>query len=113
MIKNQFLEYILELLDPAGGISSRRMFGGYAVYKNGLAIALIFQDEIYFKVDDSNRADYLAVDSKPFIYEKQGRQITISNWSLPVEILEDSERLMEWTEKAYQVALRAKKKQSY
>ena len=80
------------------------------LYKNGLARALIFKDEIYFKVDGSNRADYQALDSKPFTYEKQGRQILIPNWSLPAEILEDSERLVQWTEKAYPVALKAQRK---
>jgi TfoX/Sxy family transcriptional regulator of competence genes len=46
MIKPQseFLEYILELLEPSGDITSCRMFGGYAIRKNNLPIALIFGD---------------------------------------------------------------------
>lgn len=108
--QNEFLEYILELLEPSGGITSCRMFGGYAIRKNGLPIALIFQDEIYLKVDDSNRSAYKAMDSRPFTYEKGGKTIVVSNWKVPIEILEDSEQLMEWTEQSYQVALAAKKK---
>ncbi|MBT5654951.1 MAG: TfoX/Sxy family protein, partial [Alphaproteobacteria bacterium] len=105
-----FLEYILELLEPSGGIASCRMFGGYAIRKNGLAIALVFDDEIYLKVDDSNRTDFESMGSKPFTYEKGGKIITISNWKVPIEILEDSEKLIKWSEKAYQVAFKAKKK---
>lgn len=108
--QSEFLEYILELLEPSGGISSCRMFGGYAIRKNSLPIALIFDYEIYFKVDDSNRADYEAIDSTPFTYKKGNKTITISNWTLPLEILEDPDILMQWVDKSYQVALKAKKK---
>ncbi len=107
--RSEFLEYILELLEPSGGIASCRMFGGYAIRKNGLPIALIFDDEVYFKVDDSNRQDYEVINSKPFTYKKGNKTIIISNWKVPIEILEDSDRLMEWVEKSYQVAFRAKK----
>ena len=86
----------MELLEPCGGITYCRMFGGYAIRKNGLAIALMFKDEIYFKVDDSNRADYENLNSEPFTYEKKGKTIIISNWKLPIEILEDPEKLMIW-----------------
>ena len=108
--RNEFLEYVLELMEPFGEISSCRMFGGYAIRKSGLPIALIFKNEIYFKVDDSNRADYEALGSTPFTYEKGGKTIVVSNWKLPVEILEDTERLKKWVEKSYDVAFKARKK---
>lgn len=107
--KSEFLEYILELLEVCEGISYKSMFGGYAIYKYGLAIALIADDEIYFKVDDSNRSAYQAMGSKPFTYKKKDKIITISNWSLPVEILKDQDQLIQWVDKSYQVALKSKK----
>ena len=107
-MSSEFIEYVIELLEPSGGISKSRMFGGYAIRKFGLAIALVFQDEIYFKVNESNVEDYKALNSRPFTYEKKGKIITMSNWLLPVEVLEDEERLKEFVEKSYQVALKAK-----
>lgn len=107
--RSEFLEYILELLEPLGRISYCRMFGGYAIKKNGLAIALIFENEAYFKVDSSNISDYKKLNSEPFTYNARGKTITISNYKLPIEILEDSEELLKWAEKSYQVALRAKR----
>jgi len=110
MTKNSgYIEYIMDVLEPSGGITSARMFDGYAIRKHGLAIALIFEDEIYFKVDDSNRAEYEAMGSEPFTYDKKGKTVVISNWKVPPEILEDHEKLMDWTDKAYAVAVRAKK----
>ena len=107
---SEFLEYILDLLDPLAAISSRKMFGGYAIYQNGLTIAIIAHDEIYLKVDESNIDDYKQLNSQPFTYQKQGKTITISNWKVPAEILEDQDRFIEWAEKSYQVALKAKRK---
>jgi len=70
---NEFLEYILELLEPSGDISSRRMFGGYAIRKNGFTIAFIFEGELYFKVNESNRSDFESAESKPFTYNTRVR----------------------------------------
>jgi DNA transformation protein len=106
---SEFHDYILELLEPAGGITSARMFGGYVIRKHGLPIALVIQDRVYFKVDDSNRADFEALGSRPFTYAKKGKTITVSNWEVPIEILEDIDELMLWVDKAYRVAIKAKK----
>ncbi|MES2677858.1 MAG: TfoX/Sxy family protein [Pseudomonadota bacterium] len=110
LTNSQFAQYILELLEPTQGISLKRMFGGYAVYKFGLPITLVIEDEIYFKVDDSNRADYEAINSEPFTYKKKDKTIIISNWKVPIEILEDQERLLRFVEKSYQVAAKSANK---
>ena len=109
MSDSGFLDYILEQLEPMGDVVRKRLFGGSALSKNGYTFALAFEGTIYFKVDDSNRADYEALGSKPFTYEKKGKTITISNWEVPADIIEDQERLLEWADKAYEVAVRAKK----
>ncbi len=107
--RDEFLEYVLELLEPAGNVTSARMFGGHVIRKDGLPIALVIRDEVYFKVDGSNRADYEAIGSEPFTYEAKGKIITISNWKLPVDELEDPERMKEWVEKSCKVALKSRK----
>ena len=107
---SEFLDYILELLEPLSGIRSGRMFGGYAVYKNDVPIGLIFQDVLYYKVDDSNRSDYKVAGSKPFVYTARGKEVVVSNWEVPVDVLEDPEQFLRWTNKAYKAALATKKK---
>ena len=107
--KSEFLEYVLEQLEVCENISYARMFGGYVIRKNSLPIALIFDNEIYFKVNESNKEDYKKLGSKPFTYEKKGKTIEISNWKLPIEILEDPEELKKWVEKSYQVSLATKR----
>jgi DNA transformation protein len=105
-----FHDYIVhDLLGNIRGITSRAMFGGWAVYQNGLIFGIIVEGELYFKVDDGNRREFEAMESHPFVYEKKdGKQITMSYWLVPEEIMEDRERFYEFVEKS--AAISRKKK---
>ena len=105
MSNQETLEHILDVLDGEEGISFKRMFGGYGLFKNELAVALILRSEIFMKVDQSNINDYKSAFSKPFTYKKNGKDISLSNWSIPSEILEDKDLFIEWFLKSYRVAL--------
>ncbi|MDB2415202.1 TfoX/Sxy family protein [Rickettsiales bacterium] len=106
---NSFVEYIIELLSPYGNIIAKSMFGGYGVYKNNIIIGIISQDELYFKVDDSNRTQYQNMNSEIFTYEARGKINKISYWKVPLEILEDAQLLEEWLEQSYQISINSKK----
>ena len=111
MPKDQQAEYVaflLEMLEPMGALSAGRMFGGHVIRHASIPFALIFNDDIYFKVDAHNKADYEAAGSEPFRYKKGDKEIEISNWKLPEELLDDPETLIEWAFKSYEVGLRAK-----
>ena len=69
-----------------------------------MPIGLIFGDELYFKVNDRNLEDYKLLNSEPFSYQKKGKTINISNWRVPVEVLEDADTLIDWALKAYLAA---------
>ena len=108
MSNQETLEHILDLLDVEEGVSYKRMFGGYGLFKNDIAVALILRSEIYMKVDKSNRHDYESAFSKPFTYRKNGKDVALSNWSIPSEVLEDKELFVEWFLKSYRVAFNKK-----
>jgi len=42
------------------------MFGGVGIYAGQLFFALIADDTLYFKVDDSNRSDFERLAMRPF-----------------------------------------------
>ena len=108
MSNQETLEYILDLLHDEEGVSYKRMFGGYALLKNELAVALILRSEVFMKVDESNIDDYKLASSKPFIYYKNGKEVSLSNWSIPGEVLEDKDVFVDWFFKSYQVAVNKK-----
>jgi DNA transformation protein len=87
------------------------MFGGLGVYRDDLFFALIDDDIVYFKVDDTTRPDFEAAGSEPFSYPGKDGQLMLMNgyWRLPDEVIEDRETLFIWADKALAVARRAAK----
>lgn len=105
-VSNNYLGYVLEQLDVASPVTARKMFGGVGLYLNGIFFALIADDSLYFKVDDTNRSDYEAVGMGPF-QPYEDKPYTMQYYEVPVEILEDKADLRVWVQKALQVAVRA------
>ena len=102
---------VYDLLGDIPGITSRAMFGGWGIYKNGTIFAIIFDGALYFKDDDTNRADFERLGSHPFVYKQGNRKPTaMSYWLVPEGILEDRERLPEWVERSVNVSLNSKAK---
>lgn len=106
--KSPFIEYLLELLQPVPGVTAKRMFGGYGIFREGLMFGLVADDVLYLKVDDQNRNDFIARGLEPFIYVKDGKPMAMSYHQAPGEALDNGEEMIVWTEKAYQAAVRAK-----
>ena len=102
-VSPEFLNFVMEKLLPIGGIKSRAMFGGYGIFHEGLMFALISEDTLYFKVNDSNRYSYEKAESKPFPHG-------ISYWEVPTEVLEDNVKLHEWANISIQIAHEAAKR---
>ncbi|MBN8531667.1 MAG: TfoX/Sxy family protein [Alphaproteobacteria bacterium] len=102
---SEYCEYILDLMSPHGDVTAKRMFGGYGLYRNGLIFAIIADDALYFKVGDSNRADYEAAGMRPFSYAKKDREVALTSyWHVPLDVLEDEEMLGAWIDKAEEVS---------
>lgn len=108
MADASFKDYVIDQLTDVGGVGARAMFGGFGIYKGGVMFGLVAMDELYFKVDDSNRADYETRNSKPFVYEGKNRPISMSYWRVPDDVLENADDLKTWAMKAYDVALKSR-----
>jgi DNA transformation protein and related proteins len=106
---NEFVEFVLEGLQPLRGVSARRMFGGWGIYKDGVMFALIAYDQLYLKVDDGNRAAYEDAGLPYFTYGEKGKPIRMPYREAPSEGFDDPEILCAWAREAYAAALRTKK----
>lgn len=109
MASRAYCDYVLDLLSHVDGVSSRGMFGGFGLYKGGVMFALIADDVLYYKVGQSNQADYEDAGSEPFTYSGKNKPIQMSYWQVPEDVMEDADALRDWTLKAFDVALKAKK----
>jgi DNA transformation protein len=84
-------------------VRARSMFGGFGIYAGDVFFALIADDTLYFKVDDSNRPDFETLGMKPF--QPYGeRSEPMKYYQVPADLLEDPEALRPWAEKSIAVA---------
>jgi DNA transformation protein and related proteins len=101
-----FKAFVLDQLQELGDVVSRSMFGGVGLYCRGVFFGIIARDELYLKTDDSNRADYERLGSRPF-KPYPDRSGTMHYYAVPLEILESPLDLAAWARKAVDVAGRA------
>ncbi|MBP7617596.1 MAG: TfoX/Sxy family protein [Geothrix sp.] len=102
-----FRTYLLDQLGQIRPITTRPMFGGLTFFAEGRAFALADDGVIYFKVDDSNRPDFVAAGKGPFLPFGDPDK-PMQYYELPEEVLEDPEALAQWMAKAIAVAMKAK-----
>jgi DNA transformation protein len=109
-VSDSFRTYVLEQLGRTiQRIRGRSMFSGVGVYAGEHFFALIDDDVLYFKVDDSTRPDFIAQGMRAWSPFEDGRE-SRGYYQLPAELLEDPDELKPWVEKAVFVAARKKLK---
>lgn len=107
-VSDDYRSFVLEQLQTAGQVTARRMFGGVGLYLDGLFFALIDDDTVYLKADESNRARFEQAGSRPFCPFPDRPEQAMGYWQVPAEVLEDADELAIWAREAMMVALAAR-----
>jgi len=105
----EFRDFVLDQLAGLAELRSRRMFGGVGLYSGERFFGILAADELFFKVDDNNRAGYEAAGSEPF-RPVLDRPVSMSYWRVPLEVLEDPAELVAWARAAVAAASRVRRK---
>ena len=92
----EYLDRVMGLLAPLGGVSGKSMFGGYGLFHDGDMFALISGTGLFFKADDSNRSGYEQAGSKQYR--------PMPYYQVPAEVLQDTVRLLDWARASLTVA---------
>ncbi|GLK82616.1 TfoX/Sxy family protein [Ancylobacter defluvii] len=100
-------ETVADLLAAFGPVRVKRMFGGLGVFADGLMLALVIDDTLYFKADPALAERLAAGGSVPFTYDRRGRRVELGYWSAPEAALDDAEALAEIARAALAVARRS------
>jgi DNA transformation protein len=98
MKDDSFREFVLDQLQGLDGVESRRMFGGHGLYRDETFFGILHQGRLYFKVDEKTVGEYRQRKVKPF--RPNAKQTLKTYYEVPVEIIEDRDRLCEWAEAA-------------
>lgn len=102
----EVLDHSLELLSSLGAVQPKRMFGGWGLYLDGVMFALIANEELYLKVDETALPQWQAAGGHPFVYEARRRRVSLSYWTAPAEALESPALMRPWARLALEAALR-------
>lgn len=106
-VSPEYRDFVIEQLERVAPVRAKRMFGGVGIYSGDLFFALLDDDRMYFKVDDTNRPDYEALGQGPFDPFKDGVRL-MQYYEVPADIVEDPDELRPWMDKALEVARRAR-----
>jgi DNA transformation protein len=99
----EYVDYIVDLLNPHYPISTRKMFGGVGIFcEYGMCALITSDDVLHFKADDGNRADYQAAGMTQFQ--------TMPYYEVPGDVLDSPDQLGIWLGKSIEAAKAAKKK---
>jgi DNA transformation protein and related proteins len=105
-----FRTFVLEQLGRSvQGVRGRSMFGGVGIYAGELFFALIAEDTLYFKVDDSNRPDFEARGMGAFRPDGEHGEV-MGYYQAPEDLLDDPDELAVWAGRAMEVARRSKRR---
>jgi len=73
----------LTLLAPLGPVTGRAMFGGFALYLDGIAFALIAWERLYFRTDAQTRERFRKAGGTIFAYAARGRTVELPYCTAP------------------------------
>ncbi len=104
---SELVEMILDLLAPWGGVTARRLFSGFGLYRDGIIFAIVIRDTFYLKVDERDRDAFVARGAARFTYDRKRRTVAMTGYyEAPPELFDDSEEMIRWCRRALDAALR-------
>lgn len=104
--EKEFVEYVVDLMQSLGPVCAKGMFGGYGIFLEGLMFALVDDCTLYFKADKETEKEFTKRRLPAFSYYKEGKELKLSYFEAPDDVLEDSDEMNRWASQAYEVALR-------
>jgi DNA transformation protein len=106
---NEFVDYLHEVFELFGRISTRKMFSGYGIYHDGLMFGLVAGDTLYLKADAENAPHFEKEGLQKFEYRNGEKVVKMSYYNAPAGILEDREEAAKWARRSFEAALRCQR----
>lgn len=108
-VSETFRSFALDQLGRlAPAVTGKRMFGGLGIYSRESFFALADSDRLYLKADDQTRGRFQSQGWQPFRPFGDDR-MTMQYYEVPLEVIENVERLRPWVELALAAAARGAK----
>jgi DNA transformation protein len=72
------------------------MFGAVGLYRGDIFFAIISDGTLYFKVDDTNRGEYVSRHMPQFRPYRDRPEISMAYYEVPADVIEDPEECVAW-----------------
>jgi DNA transformation protein len=106
--QDEFVEFVLEQMAPAGQVRARRMFGGYGIYLAEHFVAVVVNEKLFLKADDSTQPEFERRGLKRLVFRMKTKQIPARYFEAPPEVFDDPEEMGRWLQLARAAAARSK-----
>jgi len=104
-LSDKFRAFAAEQFAPLGQVEIKRMFGGASAYFDGQIFALLDNDAIYFKVDDTSKAKFEAEGMEPLTYPSKNGIMTMERYRrCPDRLFDEPDEFVDWARTAIAVA---------
>jgi len=107
---SEYLDNLNEVFAAFGSIRTRRMFGGHGVFHDDLMFGLVADEVLYLKADRESSSLFEEKGLPQFEYEKGTGVVRMSYYMAPEEVFDDAEMARIWAVRAFEAALRARKR---
>lgn len=108
-IDAEYITYLEDVFGVVPNTNLKKMFGGVGIFRHGLMYGLALSTgNIALKTDAQTIPDFQARNCEEWLYDrKDGKKAGMGYWYIPESLLDDSDELLEWSMKAFEVAVRA------
>ncbi len=90
-------EELVNKLNSIGGITNKRMFGGFGIFHKEKMFALLDSEgQCFLKANETNKSDFEEKDSF--------QHIRMPYFSIPDEVIDNREILIEWAKRSIAIS---------
>lgn len=93
---SEFVEYLKKAFAEFGPIQTRKMFGRYGIFYEGLMIGLAANDMLYLKADAKSVNVFAHRKLPPLTYKTRTKRVAMPYYLVPEDALEDPSEFMRW-----------------
>ncbi len=108
----EFITWLEDIFSAVPDTSIRKMFGGVGLFRHGLMYGLALSDgRIALKADDQTTQTFIDENCEEWTHARKDGKITrMGYWYMPERLTDEPDELLEWSMKAFDVAVRADQK---
>ena len=96
------IAFVKDLFAGVGTVTARKMFGGLAIYADGVIVALIIRTgALMLKAKGALAQELAAQRPQRFIQNgKDNRAVTMPYWTLPAAVMDEPELACDWARRS-------------